>query len=363
MSKLQDIKVALNNKYYERKNEVEGLLVSMIAKQHVLFIGEAGTGKSQLSAELGNIVDGSNYFQWLLSQFSTPEELFGVLSLKELEQGVYKRNTANKLPEAHFAFLDEIFKANSAILNSLLTLINERVFYNNGSPIQTPVMSIVGSSNEYPEEGEGLEALFDRFLLRYEVEYIKEEKSFMSLLKGGNKVKVPTLTFEELEQAQQEATQISIPDKVIETLAEIRQALKDEGIRPSDRRFVQSLSLLKARAYIEERKEVLLKDINLLKNSLWVTPEQRNITHDIVRDFSFDQNEMALEQRKTEVQDLLTSLRDEKDVNYHIEIIQKLKVIREELQKLDLQDTEERDETVNKITKEVEGYVSQIIDF
>ena len=363
MSKLQDIRVALNNKYFERKSEVEGLLVSMIAKQHVLFIGEAGTGKSQLSAELGNIVDGSSYFQWLLSQFSTPEELFGVLSLKELEQGIYKRNTASKLPEAHFAFLDEIFKANSAILNSLLTLINERIFYNNGSPIQTPVMSIVGSSNEYPEEGEGLEALFDRFLLRYEVDYIKEEKSFISLLKGGNKVEIPTMTFEELAQAQQEATQVAIPDKVIEALAEIRQALKDEGIRPSDRRFVQSLSLLKARAYIENRKQVNLKDMELLKNSLWVTPEQMDITHEIVRDVSFDEDDKALEQRKGEVQDLINRLQDGKDVNQHLEIIQKLKVITSELEKLNLQDTQERDQLVKIIKNEVDGYVSQIIDF
>ena len=102
----------------------------------MLMIGPAGTAKSALSVELAKIVQGTEYFQWLLTRFSTPEEVFGPLSLKDLEQGVYKRNTTTKMPEANLVFLDEIFKANSAILNSLLTLINERLFYNNGTPVR-----------------------------------------------------------------------------------------------------------------------------------------------------------------------------------------------------------------------------------
>src|SRR5690606_20606604 len=128
----------------------------------------------------------SNYFQWLLTRFSTPEELFGPVSLAELEKGVYKRNTANKLPEAHFVFLDEIFKANSAILNSLLTLINERIFYNNGGIVHSPLISVIGASNEYPED-ENLEALFDRFLLRFELDYIQQDSHFLSMLKENNR--------------------------------------------------------------------------------------------------------------------------------------------------------------------------------
>lgn len=366
MNKIKEIQKKLNEKYYERSEEIEGLLVALLAKQHVLFIGEAGTGKSQLSAELGKIVQGSNYFQWLLSQFSTPEELFGVLSLKELEQGVYKRNTTGKLPEAHFAFLDEIFKANSAILNSLLTLINERLFYNNGSPVQTPLLSIVGSSNEYPEEGEGLEALFDRFLLRYEVDYIKEEKSFISLLKGENDVKVPTITLQELEQAQQEVQKVSIPNKVIETLSEIRQALNDEGIRPSDRRFVQSLSLLKAKAYIENRTNVILRDIEILKHSLWVSPEQseKELVSDIIYSHSVDMNEQILVEREKESKELIKMLYDENlTLDEKLEIINKLKKIKNDVENLSLEDDTVKNNLINTVTNEIGQFVSNIVDF
>ena len=364
MNKIKEIKEALNKKYYERENEVEGLLIGMLSKQHVLFIGEAGTGKSQLSSELGKIVNGSNYFQWLLSQFSTPEELFGVLSLKELEQGVYKRNTSGKLPESHFAFLDEIFKANSAILNSLLTIINERLFYNNGSPVKSPLMSIVGSSNEYPEEGEGLEALFDRFLLRYEVDYVKEEKSFVSLLKGENEVEVPEITLQELEQYQEDVTKIRIPDQIINTLAELRQALKDEGVRPSDRRFVQSLNLLKAKAFIEDRTEVVLKDVALLKNSLWVNPEQKDTVEDLVYEFSIDQNELKFDTRRKEAEELLSMLQDkERKVDEQLEVVNKLKTIVKDINDLQISDNKTKEQLVENISNSINTFVNNIVEF
>src|SRR5690606_26564209 len=149
-AKITEIRNYLNSKYFEREKEIDAILIALLSRQHVLLIGSPGTAKSALASELSKIVKDMGYFQWLLTRFSTPEELFGPLSIKDLEQGVYKRNTTGKLPEAHLAFLDEIFKANSAILNSLLTLINERIFYNNGGVVQSPLISIVGSSNEYP---------------------------------------------------------------------------------------------------------------------------------------------------------------------------------------------------------------------
>lgn len=282
------IQQKLNERFYDREEEIEALLTALLSRQHLLFIGPAGTGKSVLSSMLGEIVEGSHYFQHLLTPFSTPEELFGVLSLKDLEQGIYKRNVKNMLPEAHFAFIDEIFKANSAILNSLLTLINERIFYNNGVPIQSPLMTIVGSSNEYIEEGEGLEALFDRFLLRYEVNYIREEESFIAMLKDRTPIQIPKISMGELYEHQIRVVNVDISDSIYQAIAKIRQALHDAGIRPSDRRFKQSLAILKAKAYLAGRNEVLRTDLNILANILWETVDQKSTTYEIINESAFD---------------------------------------------------------------------------
>ena len=161
------------------------------------------------------------------------------------------------MPEANIVFLDEIFKANSAILNSLLTVINERLYYNNGMPVKVPLMSVIGASNEYPEEGEGLEALFDSLLLRFELDYIANETNFLSMMKGSGQNQVmPSLTLEELVQLQFVTDMVTIPDEVYEALSEIRNHLRDEGIRPSDRRFKQSLSVLRWKALINQRQVV-----------------------------------------------------------------------------------------------------------
>lgn len=286
--RLQKIKQSLNSKFYDRETEIEALMTALLSRQHILFIGPAGTGKSALSSMLGEIIEGSRYFQHLLTPFSTPEELFGVLSLKDLEQGVYKRNTESMLPEAHFSFIDEIFKANSAILNSLLTLINERVYYNNGVPVPAPLMTLVGSSNEYIEEGEGLEALFDRFLLRYEVDYIREEEVFISMLKDEKEVIVPKLSLAELLQHQERVKSVQIPEAVFHTLAKIRSKLRDEGIRPSDRRFKQTLSLLRAKAYLDGRFEVNRSDLAILEHALWETIDQKEKTKEILYEIIHD---------------------------------------------------------------------------
>lgn len=289
--KLQQIKQKLNEKFYDRDVEIEALLIALLSKQHILFIGPAGTGKSALSAMLGEIVEGSTYFQHLLTSFSTPEELFGVLSLKDLEQGVYKRNIAGMLPEANFAFIDEIFKANSAILNSLLTLINERIFYNNGVPVHTPLMSIVGSSNEYIEEGEGLEALFDRFLLRYEVDYIRDDEQFIAMLQNNEGIHLPKLSMQELVQHQQRVKNVHISPLILSMIAKIRKRLQDEGIRPSDRRFKQSLSLIQAKAYLEGRFEVERSDLMILSHTLWETIDQKEQVKLTINTVVFDRVE------------------------------------------------------------------------
>ncbi|KLU62302.1 ATPase RavA [Peptococcaceae bacterium CEB3] len=308
MQKIQEIRNYLASIYVEREDIIDGLLAAFVARQHVLLVGPPGTAKSGMVADLAKCITGTNYFQWLLTRFSTPEELFGPVSLKALEQDTYKRNTQNKLPEAHLAFVDEIFKGNSAILNALLTLANERLFYNNGGIVQSPLFSIVGASNEWPEADEGLEALFDRFILRYEVGYIQDGHSFITMLQGACPTRRPTITLEEMEQIQfQSEMMVTVPKDILEALRDIRDGLKTEGIRPSDRRFRQVLSLLKAAATIDDRDVVVRKDLSILVHSLWVTPEgsEREIVRTVVLDRSLDPVEREIAGLSDTVQDLV----------------------------------------------------------
>lgn len=351
IEKLQEIKDYLNQKYVEREKEIEAILIALLSRQHVLLIGSPGTGKSALVSELGKIFNGVNYFQWLLTRFSTPEELFGPLSIKALEQGVYERNTFGKLPEAHLAFLDEIFKANSAILNSLLTLINERIFYNNGGIVQSPLITIVGSSNEYPEEGEGLEALFDRFILRFEVDYIKNEQSFIQMLQGNNQfLQPPTMTLDELAQLQFFADMVNVPSEVYHKLAEIRIELFNEGIRPSDRRFKQSISVLKAKALLEGRQSVQVDDIKILENALWENPSQKDIVSKIIQSLAKDE----LTEPLTNINNLINQVEKTKDSLSHetaLKMTKELKTSIDYLRQLEekFPDREEIKKLINKM--------------
>src|SRR5437870_5855294 len=163
---LRTIRDELQQVFLERTELIDGALVALVAAQHVLVIGPPGTAKSMLADEICRRIEGANYFQWLLTRFTTPEEIFGAVSLKALEQDDYRRVTAHKLPESHIAFLDEIFKANSSILNAILTLINERLFHNGKEVVPVRLLTLFGASNELPEEEE-LTALYDRFLVRF----------------------------------------------------------------------------------------------------------------------------------------------------------------------------------------------------
>lgn len=337
IEKFQVLKDYLDKKYFEREKEIEAILIALLSRQHVLLIGSPGTGKSALVSELGKIFSGMNYFQWLLTRFSTPEELFGPLSIKDLEQGVYKRNTDGKLPEAHLAFLDEIFKANSAILNSLLTLINERIFYNNGGKVSSPLITLVGSSNEYPEEGEGLEALFDRFLLRFEVDYIKDDNNFIEMLKGsGQFQQPPQMTLDELQQLHFFVDMVKVPNEVLMALSQVRTELFSEGIRPSDRRFKQSISVLKAKAFLDNRQSVEVGDIRILENALWESPDQKDIVHKIVFKFSQDKVTEQIEELIKGIHEI-KKLKDTSETKDVLEYMKKLKSTMEEIERMKAQ--------------------------
>ena len=262
----------LSQRHIERYDEVEMAFVAILCGYHAVLIGPPGTAKSMMSADFVNAFDGATRFKYLFTKFTTPEEIFGPWDLSLLKEGQYRRITRGMAPEAHIIFEDEIFKANSAILNAQLTLMNERQFDNGGERIDCPLITVFGASNELPE-GEELWALFDRFHLRKVVNYIHEPGNFVRMLQADNKPIESTLTLDDLLEAQQEVRTISIPTDVWDTMVEIRSDMQLEGLIASDRRYRQAILALKAMAWLHDRDHVTDDDFRILEHMLWTNPE------------------------------------------------------------------------------------------
>ena len=279
---LLQIRTELRQTFLERDEEIDSILLALLSGQHCLLLGPPGTAKSALVKDLCSRI-GGDYFQWLLTRFTTPEELFGPVSLKALEQDQYKRVTTGKLPEANIAFLDEIWKASSSILNTLLTIINEREFHNNGSAQKVPLISLFGASNELPESDE-LNALYDRFLIKHVTAYLADDRSFVAMLEPA-KTQAGTgtaITLDNLVKMQEEVSAITIPDDIISTLSSIRNLLRKENIIASDRRYKQSLDLVRASAYLNGRTEATIEDLSILQHVLWTQPAEQKVVQKTV---------------------------------------------------------------------------------
>jgi MoxR-like ATPase len=274
--RLQRIRDALTQGLIEREIPIRLALLAALAGEHVLLIGPPGTAKSELARRLRLAFTGQTYFERLLTRFSVPEELFGPLSIRALEEDKYQRQTEGYLPTAAVAFLDEIFKANSAILNALLTLLNEREFDNGTQRIKTPLVSVVGASNELPQEEELL-ALYDRFLVRYHVGPVTDE-GFEKLLDLRGQVK-PTidaalmLTPSDVKHIHAAAMKVTVPADVASLLKAMRKYCQDQKIPVSDRRWRKAVFFLQVAAHTDGRSAVSLWDCWLLQHCLWHKPE------------------------------------------------------------------------------------------
>jgi len=289
VEKIKQIEEILSSRYIEREEEIRGLILAALTGQHLFLLGSPGTGKSSLIRDFSRLC-GGKCFSTVLSQFTTPEQLFGVVNLPKLKEGILSFNTEGFLPDSNFAFLDEIWKANSAILNTLLPIMEERIFMNGSSPMKLNLVSLFAASNEMPQPE--VMALFDRFALRYLVKQVSQEQ-FVSLLTNGDvnnhHLLEPIISLSELMPLQEEVNAVVVPEDIFQMIGEIRRLCSENGILVSDRRFVRSIKVIKATAFLNERDAVIEDDLEILKNILWDTPENiPQITKIVVTAFSPD---------------------------------------------------------------------------
>ena len=260
--------------YVERDDCVEALWLGAVAQEHMLLLGPPGTGKSHVVTGLMACFDDAVSFDWLMTKFSTPEEICGPLDITKLKLGVSERNPAGKLPVADIAFLDECFKANSAILNSMLRMMNERKW--DQGPV--PLRLLCGASNEMPQD-DALGAFYDRFLVRYTVEYIRtsanrwryQRAKASGLLRAF--VPLAKITVAEWDAACADADAIFVPDAIVDAVVKLQEQLAVKGIIISDRRIGQCYSILKAAAWLDGSTQVEADHLSTLRFALWSKAE------------------------------------------------------------------------------------------
>lgn len=313
-AKFAETEDSMNGRLVERGVLTRVLLLALIGKLDVFGLGEPGVAKTLSVTTLADHIEdlpSNGYFWRLLTKFSTPPELFGPPDLAAMDEGVWRHQTDNTMVDALFVLLDECFKANSAILNALLTIMNEGVFHND-VPVESNNWVRFCLSNEMPQ-GEELNALFDRLDFRVIVERIQSSSGFVQMLKSKALGPiVPTLTVADITAAQDEVKKVEISDDVYDGILTLRNNLKKDGVEPSDRRFARSLEVIRASAWLRGSNVAEIDDMRDLRHVLWSTRDEKGTV-----DVNVLQLASPLDAKAMELRDEVDKLSEEYDLIFN----------------------------------------------
>lgn len=363
----------------ERIAEVRCAINALLSGRHLCMIGPPGIAKSFLTRTLvsliGDIQDGE-YFEWFVTKFSTPEELVGPHSLKALENDRYVRNTDRKLPVAKLAFLDEIFKASSALLNTLLPILNERIFYNGEPDSSIPLSTLICASNETPESATELAALWDRLFFRVNTKRLVNPSNFDGMLRASvqryavKNMTQPVISWADITTAQLEVRKVEIPDDVYDAMADLWGSLSKEKIEPSDRRFVECLPVIQAEAYRAGRMTADINDMRLIAHGLWDQQKDQAIVQRLVFELANPLDKVAMEIRDDvdklaqEIEKLIQSSASKEDKTHKgVELNSKLEEAAFELAKLrkQLKETGRKSEIMDPLRGTILGLTRRLL--
>jgi len=292
--RIKKILEQLTSGLHEREEIIAVAFLAAVSGQNTFLLGPSGTAKSLISRRISCAFKDAEYFEYLMNRFSTPDDIFGPVSIKALKEDKYTRKTSGYLPAVDFAFLDEIWKSSPAILNTLLTLVNERIFRNGGNIEKAPLKALISASNETPPENQGLEALYDRFPVRLFVGPLADRSNFETLINSkptGAQVALDKnlmVSNDEWSKWQQNIHDVSLSKETINVINLIRNALssmdEETAVYVSDRRWQRAALLLKASAFLCDRNTTNLSDTLLLRHCLWTTEKNRKNVVNMVED-------------------------------------------------------------------------------
>jgi MoxR-like ATPase len=288
----------LNKGLFEREEAMNLAFLSAIAGESIFLLGPPGVAKSLIARRLKFAFRDSRAFEYLMNRFSTPDEIFGPVSIKKLkDDDKYERLTEKYLPGSNVVFLDEIWKAGPSIQNALLTILNEKVYRNGEQEVKVKLRGIVSASNELPAEGQGLDALWDRFLFRVYVTGIQDRENFAKMITSCSDLyydNIPSeekISEEELLEWSKLIDKISVPEEVISLIEYLRMSIEEQNKKTpetplyvSDRRWKKIIQVLRTSAFLNGREKVDLMDCFLISHCIWEKPEQIDLVKEIISD-------------------------------------------------------------------------------